>query len=111
MFRILLIVVCFLSLAACQNVPIWQYRMFERPPGNKPYPPMYLKGWQDGCESGAQASGNYLYRLKYKFRQDWELLDDQEYVNGWENAYDHCRKYILQQNLRYNSLGSEGGGQ
>jgi hypothetical protein len=68
---------------------------------------MYIKGWQDGCESGAQASANHLYRLKYKFRQDWTLLGDPEYVNGWDNAYDHCRKYVLQHNLQYNTKSDE----
>jgi hypothetical protein len=105
----ILLIICTLGLTACQNAPLWKYSMFERPAGNKPYPPMYLNGWRDGCESGAQASGNYLYRLKYKFRQDWTLLNDEEYVNGWENAYDQCRKYVLQHNLYFNSKDKGGG--
>ena len=88
-----------IALTGCHNVPAWKYKMFERPEGNKPYPPMYIKGWQDGCESGADASANHLYKFKYKFRQDWQLLNDAEYVNGWDNAYNHCRKYVLQYNL------------
>lgn len=89
------------SLMACQNVPVWQYGMFERPAGNKNYPPLYIQGWQDGCESGAEASANHFYRIKYKFRQDWQLLSEPLYVNGWNNAYNHCRKYVLQHNLRH----------
>jgi hypothetical protein len=100
MKKIILITACVLSLTACQNVPAWKYGMFERPEGNKNYPPVYISGWKDGCESGAEASANHLYRFKYKFRQDWKMLNDQIYVSGWENAYNHCRKYVLQHNLR-----------
>ena len=75
--KIILITSCFLSLTACQNVPVWKYSMFERPEGNRNYPPVYISGWQDGCESGAEASANHLYRFKYKFRQDWKMLNCQ----------------------------------
>ena len=87
-------------LGACHNVPMWKYSMFERPEGNYPYPPMYIKGWKDGCESGAEASANHIYRIRYKFRQDWQLLNNREYIAGWETAYNHCRKYVLQHNLQ-----------
>jgi hypothetical protein len=105
----LVIAICLMNITACENVPMWKYDMFKRPAGNSPYPPMYIKGWQDGCESGAQASANYLYRLKYKFKQDWELLDNREYMTGWDNAYNHCRKYLLQHNLEYNAREEDGG--
>ena len=98
--KIITISICFFGLAACQNVPVWKYSMFEKPFGDRNYPPLYVSGWQDGCESGALASANHFYRLKYKFRQDWQLLDNRTYISGWENAYDHCRKYVLQHNLR-----------
>ncbi|MCH2037212.1 MAG: hypothetical protein MK137_01290, partial [Rickettsiales bacterium] len=87
-------------ISSCHNVPAWKVGIFERPPGDKEYPEMYLKGWQDGCESGADASANYLFKWKYKFRQDWQLLDNKLYVNGWEDAYNHCRLYVLQHNLK-----------
>lgn len=96
--NIIVLTICIL-LSACHNVPMWKYSMFERPSGNVNYPPLYIKGWQDGCESGAQASSNHLYRLRYKFRQDWTLLNDAAYIRGWQNAYNQCRKYILQYNL------------
>lgn len=88
-------------LTACHNVPVWQYSMFKRPAGNHPYAPLYIKGWQDGCESGAEASATYLYRLRYHFKQDWKLLNNAYYTNGWDAAYNHCRKYILQHNLSH----------
>lgn len=100
MKKIILYVILSLGLSACQNVPVWKYSMFERPEGGGNYPPLYLEGWQDGCESGADASANHLYKFKYSFRQKWQLLNNAAYVNGWENAYSHCRKYVLQHNLR-----------
>tara|TARA_B100001564_G_scaffold347324_1_gene347956 strand:+ start:126 stop:449 length:324 start_codon:yes stop_codon:yes gene_type:complete len=92
-----------LVLSGCHNVPMWKYDMFKRPYGNKPYPAEYIQGWQDGCESGAEASATHFYRLKYEFRQDWSMLNNTLYVSGWESAYNHCRKYVLQHNL--NKLG------
>ena len=100
MKKTLLIILSLSILSACHNVPMWKYSMFERPVGNGNYPPLYIKGWQDGCESGAQASANHLYRFKYKFTQDWKLLNNPMYMNGWDRAYSHCRKYVLQHNLR-----------
>ena len=47
----------------------------------------------------AQASSNYFYRAKYEFKQDWRLLNNPTYINGWEDSYNQCRKYILQNNL------------
>jgi hypothetical protein len=99
MKKILLIIICSFTLSACQNVPVWKYGMFDGPSGNRPYPPMYKAGWKDGCESGAEASANYFYRSKYKFRQNWQLLGNNVYMSGWENAYEQCRKYVLQHNL------------
>lgn len=88
-----------IGMTACQNVPVWRYGMFERPVGNGNYPPLYISGWKDGCESGAQASANHLYRMRYKFKQNWQLISNPLYRNGWENAYNQCRKYILQHNM------------
>jgi hypothetical protein len=87
------------SIIPGHNVPIWKYKLFKRPPDNQDYPPLYITGWQHGCESGAEASANYLYRLKYKFKQDWSLLGNTYYVRGWEDSYNYCRKYVLRQNL------------
>ncbi len=96
---ILILSITSFSLSACHNVPMWKYSMFERPSGNQPYPPLYIKGWKDGCESGADASANYFYKTQYQFKQDWRLLSEPYYVRGWEDSYNHCRKYVLQHNL------------
>jgi hypothetical protein len=97
--KIIGILILALSTSACQNVPVWKYSMFEKPAGNYNYPPLYIQGWKDGCESGAQASSNSFYRAQYKFKQNWELITDPVYKNGWDSAYNQCRKYILQHNM------------
>lgn len=94
-----LFIISLITLSACHNVPAWKYDMFKKPVGNGQYPKEYIQGWQDGCESGAEASANHFYRFKYEFRQNWEMLKNNTYVRGWETAYDHCRKYVLQHNL------------
>jgi hypothetical protein len=104
LIRNLLLTAFILSLAGCSyiplnNMPVWKYDIFERPPDNKEYPDAYITGWQHGCESGAQASSNHMYRLKYQFKQDWKMLNTPDYTKGWEDAYNLCRKYVLQQNL------------
>ena len=89
-----------LSVSSCHNVPAWKVDMFERPAGNKEYPLMYIEGWKDGCESGADASANHLFKWKYEFKQNWKLLNNKQYMSGWEDAYNHCRQYILQHNQK-----------
>lgn len=95
--KLLLII---LLISGCHNVPVWKYDIFERPPNKGNYSELFLKGWRDGCESGAEASANYLYRLKYKFKQDWKLIENKEYITGWEHAYNFCRKYVFQNNIK-----------
>jgi len=98
----IILVLMLIGLSACENVPMWRYDIFKGPQGAdlSKYDPMYLHGWRDGCESGADASATHFYRVvRYKFKQDWQLLDNNFYVRGWEDAYNLCRKYILQNNL------------
>ncbi len=97
--KFLILILLLISLTGCENVPIWKYSMFERPQGNGQYHPLYIKGWKDGCQSGAQSASNYFYRAHYQFTQDWQLLDNKFYVNGWEDSYNNCRKYIVAHNL------------
>lgn len=99
--RLLTIGMMVLVLAGCHNVPLYRYDMFEKPPGDKEYSANYVLGWKDGCESGAQASANHLYRFVYKFKQDWRMLSDAQYSIGWEDSYNYCRKYVLAHNLYY----------
>ncbi|MEM7617657.1 MAG: hypothetical protein AAF195_04680, partial [Pseudomonadota bacterium] len=98
--KISLLVAMAFSLVACHNVPIWNQDMFAKPPGNKQYPNKYVTGWQHGCVSGAEASANHFYRWKYKFTQDWRLLNNNYYVKGWEDSYDYCRQFVAQHNIR-----------
>lgn len=85
------------------NVPIWRSWMFEGPPPGRDYPPLYSKGWIDGCESGAASSATHLYKFRYKFRQNWQLVSDTTYRRGWDDAWKYCTTYILKHN--WDSIG------
>ena len=86
MFRFFYIgLVCSL-FSGCHNVPVFNSWMFDHPPPGKEYPPIYVTGWQDGCETGAAVGANALYRFRYEFRQDWQLVTDRVYYAGWKDA-------------------------
>ncbi len=98
-YKNIAMVVVLAGLTACHNVPVWQQGMFDGPIDGQEHPPLYVTGWKDGCETGAASSATYLYRMRYNFRQDWKLAQNDIYHKGWKDAYDYCRKYILQHNL------------
>lgn len=98
--KTLTLIITLIAISACHNVPLWKYDMFDRPPGNKEYPKKYIMGWQDGCESGAKTSANHIYRIAYDLRHNWKLALDQEYATGWDQAFNECRKYVLQHNAK-----------
>lgn len=72
--------------------------MYEGPPkqeGVEPHP-LYVKGWQDGCETGVSAVTNHYYKFFYKWRQDAELAQNKIYYQGWRDAWDFCNRYMFQ---------------
>ncbi len=56
-------------------------------------PPLYQKGWNEGCDSGLAAYGNGRYKVSYTFTQDWRLVENKEYYGGWKQGYGYCRWY------------------
>ncbi len=87
-----------LMLTGCKAGPMWKHWMFEGPPeaDKRPYPPLYVEGWKHGCESGASAKVNLWYAFNYKFKQDWQLAQNETYYKGWKDAFDYCQKYLHQ---------------
>ncbi len=71
--------------------------IFYQPPTPGDYPPYYLMGWKDGCQTGAASSADNVYKYRRLFTQDWRLAQDDTYYQGWKDSYDHCRKYFLKQ--------------
>lgn len=56
--------------------------------------PVYKKGWEQGCESGLAAYGNYYYKTFYHFTHDPELIDNGQYYKAWGDAFNYCRAYV-----------------
>lgn len=75
----------------------WMYKgPNEDTEKNKDVDPRYLKGWQQGCETGVSANANHWYQQFYKFRQDANLAFDPAYYKGWKDAFNYCGRYIYQ---------------
>lgn len=89
-------------LAGCRTGPPWQAWRFEGPQDmdEREYPPLYIQGWQDGCESGTSGSANHYYKFFYKFKQDATLAQNRIYYKGWKDAFDYCQRYTSQWNFR-----------
>ena len=93
---------CLLLFTACDlNVPAWRSWMFDHPPGGaQKYPPLYTKGWQDGCYTAGGATANQAYKFKFSYRQDETLANtNKAYRKGWDDAYLYCTSYLLQHNF------------
>jgi hypothetical protein len=84
--KLLLIVLACSLLGSCRPVSIW----FSSPDG----PPEYQLGWQDGCDSGLSAQGDYRYRAIYGFKKRPEMLENDLYKNGWNEGFTYCR-YVM----------------
>jgi hypothetical protein len=56
--------------------------------------PIFQKGWDEGCESGLHVYGNSFYRGAYSYKQDINLINNQEYYRAWKDAYTYCRWYV-----------------
>lgn len=98
---LLLLIIAFLSGCIGKNVPTWREWMFDHPPGGaEKYPPLYVKGWQDGCETAGASTANHMYKFKFTYRQDEELTHTSKpYAKGWDDAYLYCTSYLLQHNF------------
>jgi hypothetical protein len=58
-------------------------------------PPIYKQGWRDGCETGMWVYGGDNYRyLGYKFKQDYSMINNEDYYSAWQDSYLYCRWYI-----------------
>lgn len=95
--RIFFTIAILVSLSACSGAP-WMQAMMEGPPQpeglpKQELPPLYIKGWQEGCESGVSANTNSMAKFRYKFQQDASLVLNDVYYRGWKDAFDYCQRY------------------
>jgi hypothetical protein len=72
-----------LALAGCRPTPLY----FVQPEG----PAEYQLGWQDGCDTGLSAQGNYLYRFAFGFKKRPEMGENDQYKQGWNEGFTYCR--------------------
>ncbi len=102
--RIIYVVTFALLLTGCNQIetgltrpgPIWQQWMYDGPPPGQEYPPLYVLGWQHGCETGVAANANHYYKFYLRFRQDWQLAQNTVYYRGWRDAFDYCQRYMFE---------------
>ncbi len=93
-YKHIIIVVLFMSLAACNRTPegkiSWQPNNLNLNP--PPGPPEYQQGWSDGCESGANAYSNTVYKTfkAFEFRMDPKLRSNKFYYQVWKDAFLYC---------------------
>jgi hypothetical protein len=70
-------------LTGCRPTPLY----FVQPEG----PAEYQLGWQDGCDTGLSAQGNYLYRFAFGFKKRPEMGENDQYKQGWNEGFTYCR--------------------
>lgn len=83
MKRAFILLLGLLSLSACR--PMWTLTV--DPSG----PPEYKLGWEDGCDSGMSAEGNYYYKLTFGFKKRPEMASNDQYKQGWNEGFSYCR--------------------
>ncbi|MCD6034798.1 MAG: hypothetical protein K0R63_539 [Rickettsiales bacterium] len=53
-------------------------------------------GWRDGCESGGATAATQLQRLYHGFKMNEQMIENDEYYNGWNKGFRHCHRYLYQ---------------
>ncbi len=78
--------------------------IYDGPPprkgDQKPYDPLYVDGWKDGCETGVAGNTNAFYKYFNDFKQDAYKAQNEIYYKGWKDAFNYCGRYIYQYNRR-----------
>ncbi|MEK6745816.1 MAG: membrane lipoprotein lipid attachment site-containing protein [Pseudomonadota bacterium] len=83
MKKYILILGLALVLSSCR--PLW-LGMVD-PSG----PPEYKLGWEDGCDSGISAEGNWADKMMYGFKKRQEMAANDQYKQAWNEGFTYCR--------------------
>ncbi|NBO19170.1 MAG: hypothetical protein EBV03_08110 [Proteobacteria bacterium] len=54
-------------------------------------PPEYQLGWEDGCDTGVSAEGEWYYKVMYGFKKRPEMAANDQYKQGWNEGFSFCR--------------------
>lgn len=57
--------------------------------------PLYLQGWDDGCETGLSTMVTGFYKTHYEFKQDPYKANNPVYYKAWKDSYTYCRQYAF----------------
>lgn len=96
-FLKIFVLILVLNLAACNRTAdgeiSWQPNSLDLTP--PPGPPEYQKGWSEGCESGANAYSNTVYKSfrAFDFKFDPALRNNKVYYQIWKDAFLYCSIY------------------
>ena len=102
MKRLPFILLIVLGLSSCR--PIMLY--YSAPEG----PPEYQLGWQDGCDSGLSAEGDWMYKSMYGFKKRPEMAESETYKQGWGEGFTYCRFSLAASDRRDKDASFEGIG-
>lgn len=83
MRKILLSVLLLTAAAGCRP----SYLLTVDPAG----PPEYNLGWEDGCDTGLAAEGDWYYKVMYGFKKRPEMAASDQYKQGWNEGFSFCR--------------------
>ena len=74
-------------------------------------PPEYQLGWEDGCDSGLSAQGDWTYKIMYGFKKRAELAANDQYKQGWNEGFTYCRFSLAESQTPgdFKSIGFGGG--
>lgn len=80
-----LLTLCLLAIAASGCRPLILQTI--DPSG----PPEYQLGWEDGCDTGLSAEGEWYYKMMYGFKKRAEMAANDQYKQGWNEGFSYCR--------------------
>ncbi len=96
MVRNLLLFIVIFQFSSCKwftriGSPFFSGTNIKIPDGT----PTFQKGFKDGCSSSTYARGNVLYRNKYGYRYDPNMIGNSEYRFGHSRGYTWCFQQAL----------------
>jgi len=97
------LIIVSLLLFTCGCRPV--YLNTIDPPG----PPEYQLGWEDGCDTGLAAEGEWYYKVMYGFKKRPEMGSNDQYKQGWNEGFTFCR-FSLAKSAQTGKWGDVGLG-